>query len=51
MSIEPTCSVEFTTGKREKDKVIYDGQRYTLNRRRHGKDGVEIGEVLLDLLC
>ena len=27
--------------KRGKDKVIYDGQRYTLNRRRHGTDGVE----------
>ena len=37
----PTNSVEFTTGKRGKDNVIYDGQRYTLNRRRHGTDRVE----------
>ena len=31
----PTNSAEFTTGKRGKDNVIYDGQRYTLNRRRY----------------
>ena len=37
----PTNSVEFTTGKRGNDNFINDGQRYTLNRRRHGKDGVE----------
>ena len=38
----PTNSVEFTTGKRGKDNVIYDGQRYnTLNRSLHGTDGVE----------
>ena len=37
----PRNSVEFTTGKRGKDNVIYDSQRYTLNRRRHGTDGVE----------
>ena len=37
----PSNSFEFTNGKRGKDNVIYDGQRYTLNRRRHGTDGVE----------
>ena len=36
----PTNSVEFTTDKRGKDNVIYDSQRYTLNRRRHVTGGV-----------
>ena len=34
----PSCS---PTGKRGNYNVIYDGQRYTLNRRRHVTDGVE----------
>ena len=37
----PTNSVELATGKRGKDNVIYNGQRYTVNRRCHGTDGVE----------
>ena len=35
-----TPSVEYTTGKRGKDNVLVDGQRYTLNRKRNGTDGV-----------
>ena len=35
-----TPTVEYTTGKRGKDNVIVDGQRYTFNRQRNGTDGV-----------
>ena len=35
-----TPSVEYTTGKRGKDNVLVDDQRYTLNRKRNGTDGV-----------
>ena len=40
ISIMPTPSVEYTTGKRGKDNALVDGQRYTLNRKRYGTDGV-----------
>ena len=40
ISIMATPSVEYTTGKRGKDNVLVDGQRYTLNRKRNGTDGV-----------
>ena len=40
ISIMPTPSVEYTTGKRGKDNALVDGQRYTLNRKRNGTDGV-----------
>ena len=35
-----TPSVKYTTGKRGKDNALVDGQRYTLNRKRNGTDGV-----------
>ena len=40
ISIMATPSVEYTTGKRGKDNALVDGQRYTLNRKRNGTDGV-----------
>ena len=40
ISIMATPSVEYTTGKRGKDNALVDGQRYTLNRKRYGTDGV-----------
>ena len=48
ISIMPTPSVEYTTGKRGKDNALVDGQRYTLNRKRNGTDS---HEDLLDLCC
>ena len=40
ISIMPTPSVEYTTGKRGKDNALVDCQRYTLNRKRNGTDRV-----------
>ena len=40
-AVESGPRLHLPTGKRGNDNVIYGGKRFTLNRRRHGTDGVE----------